>query len=107
MTQDVYEIIFKALAFCSNYVTDYTKEKLVKLLSLRQQRKQLCLNYRSFLFLQKCCDRLPELFCQRIEQYLKNKANVLELDISVTPGSEERHVYLLTWEFVLAGIIDV
>lgn len=39
-------------------------------------------------FLQKYCDRLPELLCQRMEQYFKNKANMLELSISRIPGSE-------------------
>lgn len=31
---------------------------------------------------------LPELLCQRMEQYFKNKANMLELSISRIPGSE-------------------
>lgn len=56
-------------------------------------KRQLFFNDRLFFFLQQCCDRLLELLCQRIEQYFKNKANVLELGGSVTLGSEDRRIY--------------
>lgn len=72
----------------------------VQLLSLGGSKESNYSRMVDFFFsLQKYCDRYLSYFARKLSSFKSKAEKTLELGISVTCGSEDRHIYYL-WEFV-------